>query len=130
VTDQANNRIPPQNLEAEQMVLGAVLIDNDALLRISDMLRAEDFYKDAHRKIFATMMGMFHRREAIDLVTLMDAVKLNGGLIEVGGASYLATLVSLVPTAANIRYHAKIVQEKALLRRILYWSSTVERKAH
>lgn len=112
------------------MVLGAVIIENDSLLRISDMLRAEDFYKDTHRKIFTTMKGMFHRRESIDLVTLMECQRLNGGLESVGGASYLATLVSLVPTAANIRHHAKIVQEKALLRRILHWNADVEKAAY
>jgi replicative DNA helicase len=130
MTDANLQKLPPQNIEAEQMVLGAVLIENDALLRISDLLHAEDFYKDTHRKIYAAMLSMFNHRESIDLVTLTERVQKGDGLASVGGASYLALLVSLVATSANIRHHAKIVKEKAMLRRVLHWSSDITTKAY
>jgi replicative DNA helicase len=130
LSDPQLTRLPPQNLEAEQMILGAVLLDNDCLLKISDEIRPEDFYKDAHRRIFAEMMSMFNHRQAIDLVTLTDKMRHGKILESVGGAYYFSTLVSLVPTAANVKYHAKIVREKSLLRRIGQWSSQVESKSH
>jgi len=118
-------KLPPQNIDAEQMVLGAILIENDAINNVSTTLTPEDFYKEIHRRIFTAMIEMFERREAIDLVTLTDVLRGRVGLEAVGGASYLATLVSLVPTAANIKYHAKIVREKAILRRLIHASTDI-----
>lgn len=129
MTETTLQQMPPQDLVAEQMVLGAVFADNDSLLRIGDILRADDFYKESHRRIFAAMMAMFHRSVGIDIVTLFDHLSADGSLEDVGGASYLSYLTGLVPTAANVRYHARIVQEKALLRRILQWSGEVGQKA-
>ena len=110
-TEVSLQKLPPQNIEAEQMVLGAVLIENDSMNRVVDLLSPDDFYRDAHRRIFQVMLDMHVAREAIDLVTLGDALrnKLPGDS-PVGSASYLATLVSLVPTAANIKHHARIVR--------------------
>ena len=118
-------KLPPQNIEAEQMVLGAILIENDSLNKVIETLSSDDFYKDTHRRIFAVMLDMFETGEAIDLVTLSDALRGKTGLEAVGGASYLATLVSLVPTAANIKHHARIVREKAVLRKLIHSATDI-----
>ncbi len=118
-------KLPPQNIEAEQMVLGAILIENDSLNKVIETLSADDFYKDTHRRIFSIMLDMFETGDAIDLVTLSDALRGKTGLESVGGASYLATLVSLVPTAANIKHHARIVREKAVLRKLIHSATDI-----
>lgn len=114
-------KVPPQNIEAEQSVLGAILIDNNALTAALELLNedGEDFYKDSHRRIFIAMRDLFERSEPIDLITVSDHLKRKDNLEIVGGPQYLAALVSFVPTSANIRYHAKIVREKAMLRNLL-----------
>ncbi|HEY6010246.1 MAG TPA: replicative DNA helicase, partial [Nitrospirota bacterium] len=124
-TEVSLQKLPPQNIEAEQMVLGAILIENDAINSVMSVLTPQDFYKDIHRRIFTAMLEMSERREAIDLVTLTDSLRGKVGLEAVGGASYLATLVSLVPTAANIKYHAKIVREKSVLRQLIHTSTDI-----
>jgi replicative DNA helicase len=124
-TEVSLQKLPPQNIDAEQMVLGAILIENDSINNVLSLLSPDDFYKDIHRRIFAIMLEMFERREAIDLVTLTDSLRSKVPLETVGGASYLANLVSLVPTAANIKYHAKIVREKAVLRRLIHASTDI-----
>lgn len=129
-TEASLQKLPPQNIEAEQMVLGAVLIENDSINKVVDVLSSEDFYKEAHRRIFSVMLDMFEARETIDLVTLSDALKGKGGLETVGGASYLAYLVSLVPTAANIKNHARIVREKSILRRLIHTATDIITKTY
>src|SRR5574337_486646 len=124
-TEVSLQKLPPQNIEAEQMVLGAILIENDAINKVVELLSPDDFYKDAHRRIFTAMIDMFESREAIDLVTLPDALRGKTGLEAVGGASYLAFLVSLVPTAANIKNHARIVREKAVLRKLIHSATDI-----
>jgi replicative DNA helicase len=124
-TEISLQKLPPQNIEAEQMVLGAILIENDSLNKVIEILSADDFYKDTHRRIFAVMLDMFETGDAIDLVTLSDALRGKTGLEAVGGASYLATLVSLVPTAANIKHHARIVREKAVLRKLIHSATDI-----
>jgi replicative DNA helicase len=114
-----NPRLPPQNLEAEQSVLGAILIENSAMNKAMEILTEEDFYKTAHRKIFRAMLELSERGEAIDQITLTEHLRARGELESVGGAAYLAELVQVVPTAANIRYHSKIVRDKALLRGLI-----------
>jgi replicative DNA helicase len=123
--DVSLQKLPPQNLEAEQAVLGAVLIENDAINKIVDILSPDDFYKETHRKIYSAMLGMFESSEPIDLVTLTNALRGAKSLENVGGASYLSTLVSLVPTAANIKNHAKIVREKAVLRKLIHTATDI-----
>jgi len=118
-------KLPPQNIEAEQMVLGAILIENDSINKVIEILSPDDFYKDTHRRIFKFMLDMFEAGDAIDLVTLSDALRGKTGLEAVGGASYLATLVSLVPTAANIKHHARIVREKAVLRKLIHSATDI-----
>lgn len=112
-------RVPPQNLEAEQAVLGSILLESDALLTVMERVRPEDFYSVAHQRIFEAMVELNEENEAIDLVTLTARLKDRGQLEEVGGVSYLAKLVGSVPTAANVEYYAQIVEEKALLRRLI-----------
>lgn len=113
------HKLPPQSLEAEMSILGGILIDNDAINRVLEMLEPEEFYREAHRKIFGAMLELSDRREPCDLITLTDALKRRGDLDSCGGAAYLATLVDYVPTAANITYYCKIVKEKALNRRLI-----------
>ena len=113
------DRLPPQNIEAEQSILGAILIDNDALPKALEVIDPDDFYKQSHRKIFQAMVELFEKSEPIDLITLSDHMKRGDELDAVGGISYLSSLVNMVPTAANIKYHSKIVREKGLLRYLL-----------
>jgi len=112
-------KLPPQSLEAEMSILGGVLIDNDAINRVLEMLVADDFYRESHRKIFQAMMKLSELREPVDLITLTDTLRKLGELEEAGGAAYLATLVDYVPTAANISYYCKIVKEKATNRKLI-----------
>ncbi|HAK61016.1 MAG TPA: replicative DNA helicase [Nitrospiraceae bacterium] len=118
-------KLPPQNIEAEQMVLGAILIENDSINKVIETLSPEDFYRDAHRRIYTVMLDMFETGEAIDLVTLSDALRIRNGIETAGDASYLSTLVSLVPTAANIKNHTRIVREKAVLRRLIHTATDI-----
>ena len=100
--DASSHRLPPQNLEAEMSVLGGVLLENDALNRALEILTPEDFYRESHRKIFEALIVLSEKNEPADLVTLTAILKSRDGLDDVGGSSYLATLVEYVPTAANI----------------------------
>ncbi|MDO8505689.1 MAG: replicative DNA helicase [bacterium] len=111
-------RIPPQNIEAEQSLLGALLIDRDAMIKIADLVNAEDFYKDAHRAIFEAMMDLFREREPIDLLSLGNRLEEKKQIEAVGGRSYIIELTNSTPTAANVVHYANIVQKKATLRRL------------
>jgi replicative DNA helicase len=118
-SDATLDKLPPQNIEAEQSVLGAILIDNNALTATLELLTYEDFYKDSHRKIFIGMSELFDRNEPIDIVTLTDHLKRKNDLDVIGGSQYLTALAMTIPTSANIRYHCRIVREKAMLRGLL-----------
>lgn len=118
-TESLIHKLPPQHLEAEQSVLGAVLLENDALHAALEILSVDDLYRESHRKVFRAMLELSEAREAIDLITLTEILRKQGTLEEVGGRSYLALLTNAVPTAANIKHHAKIVHEKAVLRRLI-----------
>lgn len=125
-TDMAvDHKVPPQNLEAEESVLGGILIDNDALNSVLDTLKPEDFYRKANRRIFECAISLYERSEPVDLITLTNELKKAEVLEEVGGAAYLANLVDKVPTAANISHYAKIVREKAILRDIIRASTSI-----
>lgn len=113
------DRIPPQNLEAEQAVLGAILIEHEALIQASGRLRSEDFYSPAHKLIFSAMLELNEAAQPIDLVTLTEILRSKEQLDEAGSVSYLLRLGEAVPTAANVDYYAQIVEEKALLRRLI-----------
>ena len=117
--DRTEHRLPPQNLEAEMSVLGGILLENEALNRALEILRPEDFYREVHRKIFAALITLSDRSEPADLVTLTAVLKERGAHEEIGGSSYLSTLVDFVPTAANISYYCKLVKEKAIARELI-----------
>jgi replicative DNA helicase len=119
------DRLPPQNVEAEQFVLGAVLLENESIATVIENLGPNDFYKEAHRKIFISMLDLYEKNEPIDLVTLTEQVNKKEEIEAIGGASYLSTLASLVPTAANARYHSKIVKEKAILRNLILTATEI-----
>ena len=125
-----SDRIPPQNLEAEISVLGAVLQDPQALLKATEILRPEHFYKEAHRKIFGVCEELFKRSEPVDLVTVANELMRRKQLEEVGGASTLSTLVDAVPTAANVAHHARIVKDKALLYALIQKGTAVVSRAY
>jgi replicative DNA helicase len=129
-TDLALDRLPPQNIEAEQSILGAILIEGDAIIKVLEVLTAEDFYRESHRKIFKAMIDLFERNEAIDLITITDCLKRGNDLEAAGGVTYLSSLLNLVPTAANVRYHARIVKEKALLRYLLSRTTEIQAKVY
>ncbi|WP_027086783.1 replicative DNA helicase [Cohnella panacarvi] len=113
------SRVPPQNMEAEQAVLGAILLEAEALITSMERLRAEDFYSVSHQRIYEAMVALGEDGEPIDLVTLTARLQDLGQLDEVGGVSYLAKLAGAVPTAANVEYYAQIVEEKSMLRRLI-----------
>jgi replicative DNA helicase len=117
--DIANLKVPPQNLEAEQSVLGGILLENEAISKVLETLLPDDFYRESHRKIFNSMIELFEKNEPIDLITLTNQLKSMGHLDGVGGSAYLSSLVDSIPTAANITYYARIVKEKSVLRRLI-----------
>jgi replicative DNA helicase len=113
------DRLPPQNIEAEQSVIGAILLENEAISPAIESLAADDFYKEAHRQIFLAMLDLYGKSEPIDLITLTEQLSKKEVLEKVGGASYLSSIASMVPTAANIKHYSKIVKEKAILRNLI-----------
>src|SRR5713101_2084112 len=117
-------RVPPQNIEAEQSVLGAILLDNDAINQTIEILTAEDFYRESHREIFRSMVALDDRSQPVDAITLTEALRTKGALEMVGGPGYIAELAATVPTAANVAHYARIVREKAVLRSLA--SATTE----
>ena len=123
-------RIPPQSIDAEQAVLGAVLIENEAINIVSEFIAANDFYREAHRVIFSIMMNLYHEHEPIDLITIVDALKKEDKLESVGGIAYITSLANSVATAANVKYHAKIVSEKSVLRKLINVSTEIAGKAY
>jgi replicative DNA helicase len=114
-----HERIPPQNLEAEQSLLGSLLIDKDAVTKIADRVRPEDFYRESHQHIFESMLQLYERHEPIDILSLGNRLDEQGLSQRIGGRAYLVELSNMVPTAANVAHYADIVQKKATLRRIL-----------
>ncbi len=119
-------RVPPQNLEAEQSVLGGILFDNAAMARAVEYLKTgEEFYKPAHRLIYAAYLELFEKGEPIDLMTVNERLRKKKQIDEAGGLDYLAQLMELIPTAANVGMHAKIVKEKVLLRRLITTAAEV-----
>lgn len=117
--EPAAARVPPHNLEAEVAVLGGVLLDNQSVDRVLEILSVEDFYREAHRKIFRAVIDLNARSEPVDLLTLTEALKVRGELAEVGGAAYVSELADRALTAANVAYHAKIIREKSILRGLI-----------
>jgi replicative DNA helicase len=123
--DFSSRKLPPQHIEAEQSILGGILIENEAINRVTEILDADDFYRDTHRKIFNALINLSERDEPADLITLTNELRKIDQLDSIGGASYLASLVDSVPTAANIQYYARIVKEKAILRKLIQTSTEI-----
>ena len=119
LNDSSLERLPPQSLDAEQAVLGALLVSPDGLSRIVDILDAEHFYRKAHQVIYAAMMDLFDHNEPIDIVTVSQYLKDEGKLENVGGRAYITDLALSIATTANLEYYAKVVSEKALLRNLI-----------
>ncbi|MDU2065093.1 MAG: replicative DNA helicase [Sporomusaceae bacterium] len=113
------DRVPPQNVEAEQSVLGAMLIEKEAISKVAEFLRPEDFYREAHRVIYDTVLDLFNKNDAVDLITITESLRRVDKLESVGGISYITFLANSVPTAANVLYHARIIEEKSLLRSLI-----------
>ncbi len=120
--------LPPQHIEAEESIISAILIDNNMLLDVIEILAPEDFYRTAHQKIYTAIIDLFDKTEPIDLVTLTNRLKEKGQLEEIGGASYLSRLVDTVPLAVNAPHYAKIVHDKASLRRLIEKANAIVKR--
>jgi len=121
----------PQNIEAEQAVLGAVIIESTVINQVLEILIPEDFYKEAHRKIFNSMIDLDRENKPIDLLTLFDHLKSNGNLLEeVGESSYLTYLTELVPTTENVNYYAKLVKEKSIIRKLVMAATDIAHRGN
>lgn len=118
-------KLPPQNIDAEQSVLGSLMIERDAIAKIVEILHPGDFYKDSHQIIFSAIMALFEKGEPVDLVTLTEELRKKGSLENAGGISYLTFLLNAVPTAANVEYYASIIKEKAIMRSLIYAGTSI-----
>jgi replicative DNA helicase len=123
-------RLPPQSVDAEESVLGAILLDNTALDRVIGTLQADDFYRETHRKIFRAMQALADKSEPADLVTLGELLRSRGELTDVGGVAYLAELTERVPTAANVAYYARMVRDKAVLRNLITTATSIAERGY
>ncbi|MDO8786197.1 MAG: replicative DNA helicase, partial [Syntrophales bacterium] len=128
--DTSLHRVPPQNIEAEQAILGGILLDNQYLNAVIEIMGNGDFYVEFHRRIFAAILELDNKGEPSDLITLSNALKEKKQLEHVGGMAYLASLVDNVPSAANIAHYAKIVKEKSVLRRLIGTSTEILNRSY
>jgi len=119
------SKVPPHNIEAEQSVLGSMLLDREAIMIALEILKPDDFYKEAHKEIFESIFSLFSKNEPVDLVTLTEELKARGTLEAIGGIPYLTSLASGVPIASNIKYYADIVEKKATLRNLIRSSEEI-----
>lgn len=118
-------KIPPQNTDAEASLLGAILIDGDAIVKIADIVMAEDFYDERHQRIFEAALKLYEKHSPIDVLTISDQLKGTGFLDIIGGAPYLTELTNFVPTATHVEQYAEIVSQKALRRRLIKASQDI-----
>ena len=121
----ALQKLPPQNVEMEQSILGAILQNNDALIRLADTLQEDDFYHEAHKWLYRAMLDLFQENVPIDVLTVNEWLKKKNRLDAIGGPAYLAELVELVPTAAHVDYHARVVREKSVLRALIRTATNI-----
>jgi replicative DNA helicase len=129
MTTVPNPKVPPQSIEAEQSVLGAILLENEALIKAIEFLQVEDFYREDHRQIYGAMIDLYEKNTPVDQITLTEHLKQKNKLAEVGGLTYVAELADKIPTAANIEYYAKIVRQKAILRNLITSATGIVAKA-
>lgn len=123
-------RIPPNSLEAEQSVLGAMLLDKEAISTSTEMISGEDFYREAHKEIFEAIVDIYDKGEPVDLITLTEKLKMRNTLEAVGGITYITNLMDAVPTTHNVKYYAKIIEDKSLLRRLIKTSNEIVSKSY
>jgi replicative DNA helicase len=130
-SQQPNSRlIPPQNLEAEQAVLGTILLQDKSLLKVLELLEPEDFYRDAHKHIYRAMVQLFENREPHDLITVTGLLRDQNRLEQVGGAAYLASLTDIIPFTGTLVHHASIIRQKSILRRLIQTASDVAARCY
>jgi len=125
----ANLKIPPQNIEAEESVLGALMIDKNSIIRVADALIPQDFYKPVHTIIYETILKLYEKQQPIDILSVTSELKANDALNKIGGSSYLTKLINSVPTASHIGHYAKIVKEKKILRDLINASAEITENA-
>ena len=118
-------RIPPSSIEAEQSVLGALLIDKEAVPVVTEVLRADDFYRQDHKEIFDAILDLFEKGKPIDIISTKEQLNLRGSLESIGGIEYLSNVVDMVPTTANVKHYAKIIEEKSILRKLIRASNEI-----
>jgi len=123
-------RIPPNNIEAEQSVLGAMLLDKEAISTATEFISGDDFYREAHKEIFEAIVDIYNRGEPVDLITLTEKLKTRNTLEAVGGITFLTNLMDAVPTTHNVKYYAKIVEDKSLLRKLIKSSNEIIQKSY
>src|SRR3989344_4640971 len=122
-------KIPPQDLEVEQSVLGSLLIDKSAIIKVADLLVPDDFYPPIHEKIYGNILELYEKSQPIDILSLTSKLKEKDFLKDIGGSSYLAELTNKVPTASHIEHYAKIVKDKKILRDIINASAAATEEA-
>jgi replicative DNA helicase len=123
-------RIPPNSVEAEQSVLGAMLLDKEAISTATELISGEDFYREAHKEIFEAIVDIYDKGEPVDLITLTEKLKTRNTLDAVGGITFLTNLMDAVPTTHNVKYYAKIIEDKSLLRRLIKSSNETISKSY
>ncbi len=127
---QSLGRIPPHSIEGEQSVLGSMILDKNAIITATEILKPSDFYKEAHREIYESILEIYNRDEPVDLITLSEELKKRNTLDAIGGILYLADLSEAISTTANIRFYCEIVEEKSILRRLINASSEIIAKGY
>lgn len=127
---QSLGKIPPHNIEAEQSVLGAMILDKNAIITATEILKPEDFYKEAHKEIYEAIIDIYNRDEPVDLITLSDELRKRDTIEAIGGIIYLANLSEGVSTTANAKYYCEIVEEKSILRRLIIASNEIIAKGY
>jgi replicative DNA helicase len=120
-----NLKVPPQNIEAERSVLGSLMLDKDAIIKVANLIRIGDFYKDDHNMIYEAMVELYEKREPIDVLSLSNRLEEKNQLDKVGGSSYLTSLVNSVPSSSNVEHYAKVVQKKSTLRKLITASGEI-----
>src|ERR1700687_668777 len=123
-------KLLPQNIEAECGVLGSIIIDPEAIVQVADFLHAEDFYRDAHRTIYEVIIQLYEQHEPADFITICDELERHNKLEDVGGASYITSLINLVPTSGNVEYYGHIVERSSILRRLIHAAGQIAAVAY
>src|SRR5258708_20440525 len=123
-------KLLPQNIEAECGGRGSIIIDQEAIVQVADFLHADDFYRDAHRTIYDIIIFLYEQREPADFITICDELERRNKLEEVGGASYITSLVNQVPTSGNVEYYGRIVERNSILRRLIHAAGQIAAVAY